>query len=197
MKIYYEEKTIILNNFNFSNAIKKEEYFIQIKCNNSDELKQILDDFFSDKLTPVIYLEVDENLFKSYFKVIKAAGGIVENQNNILFIFRKGKWDLPKGKVDAGETFEKAALREVEEECGIKDLKLISNYCTTHHVYYQNNVPILKETKWYNMTSQQEDNLTPQIEEDITKIKWVKQDSLNEVLENTYPLIKDIISAQS
>lgn len=197
MKIYYEEKAIILNNFNFSNAIKEKRDFLQIKCNSSDELKQALDDFFSGQLTPVLYLDVDKNLVKNYFKLISAAGGIVKKNDEVLFIFRKGKWDLPKGKVDAGETFEQAALREVEEECGIKDLKLVSGCCTTHHVYFQKGIPILKETKWYNMTSRQEDNLKPQLEEDITKIRWVKKERFDEILENTYPLIKDIISVQS
>ncbi len=197
MKIYYEEKRIILNNFNFSDAIKIKGDFLQIRCNNMDELKQTLDDFFSDQLTSVLYLDADKNLFKSYFKLIKAAGGVVKKQNDILFIFRKEKWDLPKGKVDAGETTEQAALREVEEECGITDLKLVSDGCITYHIYFQSGIPILKETYWYNMSSKQEDNLKPQVEEDITKIKWVNSESLEDILENTYPLIKDVISAQS
>ncbi len=197
MKIYYEEKRIEINNFDVDDTLREETSFLQIKTNNELLLKQVLDDFFSDKLGSLLYLEAEEKLVKNYFTLIITAGGIVKNGDETLFIFRKGKWDFPKGKIDKGETLEDAALREVEEECGIKDLKLISYNTKTYHVYFDNGLPILKETYWYNMTSHQDENLKPQIEEDITELKWVKRENFNEILNNTYPSIKEIISAQS
>jgi mutator protein MutT len=125
---------------------------------------------------------------------IIAAGGIVQNENGeILLQLRKGKWDLPKGKLDEGETIEECAVREVEEETGLKNIHLGELLGTTLHQYTEKGVDIEKETFWYDMRVSGEQNLVPQIEEDILDLKWVKEKDLAPYLKNTYDNIIDIV----
>jgi 8-oxo-dGTP pyrophosphatase MutT (NUDIX family) len=128
------------------------------------------------------------------FLVIKAAGGIVRNdENQFLFIFRKGKWDLPKGKLDDREKTKKAAVREVEEECGIKVSKLGDLLCKTWHVYEEKGQVVFKKTTWFKMKAQRQ-NLVPQLEEGITEARWIASGDFDYIKQNTFPLIRDIIS---
>jgi 8-oxo-dGTP pyrophosphatase MutT (NUDIX family) len=133
---------------------------------------------------------------KESVKVIKAAGGVVTNEaNNYLFIFRKGKWDLPKGKIDSGEKTKVAAVREVEEECGIKVTSAGKKVCKTYHVYEMGGKVILKKTTWYAMRADNQPNLIPQLEEDITEARWLSISDFGLVNQNTYPLIKEVMSS--
>ena len=128
------------------------------------------------------------------FTVIKAGGGVVRNdENQFLFIFRKGKWDLPKGKLDEGEKTKKAAVREVEEECGIKVSKLGDLLCKTWHVYEEKGQVVFKKTTWYHMKAKRQE-LVPQLEEGITEARWVASGDFDYLKQNTFPLIRDIIS---
>jgi 8-oxo-dGTP pyrophosphatase MutT (NUDIX family) len=113
--------------------------------------------------------------FIKLFMIIKAAGGLVRNQNDeILFIFRRGFWDLPKGKIDDGEKKKQAAIREVQEETGIQNIDLHDFICKTLHVYTYQGKRILKKTYWYNMKTT--DNvLIPQEEEGIEQAVWLSQ----------------------
>lgn len=125
---------------------------------------------------------------------IIAAGGIVENpQNEILLIFRRGKWDLPKGKLDKGETIEACAIREVEEETGVRSIILGELIDVTVHHYFEKGREFEKETYWYAMKVTEEQNLVPQTEEDIEDIRWVKENELSGYLSNTFNNIIDII----
>jgi 8-oxo-dGTP pyrophosphatase MutT (NUDIX family) len=125
---------------------------------------------------------------------IIAAGGIVENeQGQILFQFRRGKWDLPKGKLDEGENIEACALREVEEETGLQNIQLGELVGTTIHYYNERGVDIEKETFWYAMKVTGKQNLVPQLEEDITELKWVSEHELAPFLQDTYQNIIDIV----
>ncbi len=146
----------------------------------------------------LICQSVDE-VFKAIiddFKMIKAAGGIVKNgKGEILMIFRLGKWDLPKGKLDPGESMRETALREVEEECGIKIDYLGQNKFTTYHLYPLKGKTVIKKTKWYEMGVNGSPKLTPQKAEDITKARWLNWDKMEKVKRNTYPLILDILYA--
>lgn len=127
-------------------------------------------------------------------KFIKAAGGLVENdQKEYLFIKRLGKWDLPKGKLEKGEKMKETALREVEEECGIKVDVLGRKIKSTYHSYIMFDELIIKKTNWYKMKVYDRPDLIPQSEEDITEAKWLGGDSFKMIKENTYPLIKDLI----
>lgn len=133
--------------------------------------------------------------FRSNYKLVVAAGGLVRNpKNKILFIFRNKKWDLPKGKAEPGELIEETALREVKEECGIHHLILISPLAETYHTYGPKGSRRLKKTWWYKMYSDEMD-LIPQKEEGITKIKWVKEEKLEKIFMNTFPSIIDVVEA--
>ncbi len=114
--------------------------------------------------------------FIKLFVVIKAAGGVVKNPNDeILFIFRRGFWDLPKGKIDEDEKKKHAAIREVQEETGVQQIDLQELICKTHHIYTHKGIRILKKTYWYNMTTN-DIELTPQTEEDIEQAVWMRRD---------------------
>ncbi len=127
---------------------------------------------------------------------IQAGGGLVENeQREVLFIFRRGKWDLPKGKLDRGETLEQCAIREVEEETGVGQLQLIRFLLITEHEYVERGKKILKETHWWLMKTGGSQTLVPQTEEDITEIKWVGSADFDVVLQNTYPAIVDVLKS--
>jgi len=128
---------------------------------------------------------------------IIAAGGLVTNhQDELLMIFRRGKWDLPKGKLDKGESIEACAVREVEEETGIRDIQLGALIGITYHDYFDPwcGEEVCKESHWYAMKIVGEQKLIPQTEEDITEIKWVNETELKICLENSYPSIIEIIA---
>jgi len=129
-------------------------------------------------------------------KIIQAGGGLVENEKGeILFMFRRGKWDLPKGKLDSGENLANCAIREVKEETGIRDLELKEFLIVTEHAYQERGLYLLKETHWWLMKTNSHQPLVPQAEEQITELKWIGASELAEVLGNTYPNIIEVLKA--
>jgi 8-oxo-dGTP pyrophosphatase MutT (NUDIX family) len=139
-------------------------------------------------------LEELKKQFWKQFTIIKAAGGLVENdQGDLLMIFRRGKWDLPKGKLDDGETLEACAVREVEEETGIRNTVLKKPFATTYHVYDEFGKHILKESYWYTMHSPGKQDPVAQAEEQITAISWANKDQVRDLLTNTYPIVRDLV----
>jgi 8-oxo-dGTP pyrophosphatase MutT (NUDIX family) len=137
-----------------------------------------------------------KNAFSKKFTPIKAGGGFVLNENNeVLMMFRRGKWDLPKGKMDKKETFEECAIRETEEETGLKNVKLISPLITTYHTYHEGSKYILKETKWFTMKVNGEQKLIPQAAEQISKLEWVGKNDLKKYLQNSFPSVNDVLAA--
>lgn len=111
--------------------------------------------------------------FMSLYRIIEAAGGVVFNENqDVLVIYRLKFWDLPKGKIDKGETPEIAAVREIQEETGLNQVDLGKHLINTYHTYTHKDKRILKKTYWYKMGTS-ETKLTPQYSEDIEKAEWV------------------------
>jgi len=134
--------------------------------------------------------------FIKKFTIVKAAGGLVLNEKKeVLMIFRRGKWDLPKGKLDKGETLEKCAIREVKEETGLGSVELVSALIITHHTYHEGTRFILKESHWYIMKANGKQELIPQTEEDIHEIKWVNADELDKYKKDSFPSIRDVLEA--
>lgn len=129
-------------------------------------------------------------------KKIIAAGGLVKNEKEeLLMIFRRGKWDLPKGKLDKDEKIEDAALREVKEETGLKTISITKFTGLTFHEYFDKHIKedVTKETHWFEMHAPGNQELFPQYEEDIEKIEWVDDKNLEEKLTNSYPNISEIL----
>jgi 8-oxo-dGTP pyrophosphatase MutT (NUDIX family) len=134
--------------------------------------------------------------FLSMFVKIEAAGGLVINSSGqFLFIYRYGKWDLPKGKIEHFEKKDEAALREVEEETGIGKLTIIDSLIRTRHLYEEKGKHCLKLTWWYYMKTLDNAIPVPQKEEGITNAQWIDRDKLNEVMMNTYPSIIEVINS--
>ncbi|OGS70558.1 MAG: hypothetical protein A3F91_08725 [Flavobacteria bacterium RIFCSPLOWO2_12_FULL_35_11] len=161
----------------------------------SVQVDEIVAQIFQNKLAGITLF--CENLsacwgeFQTYFKRQEAAGGKVLNANNeVLFIYRFNKWDLPKGKLDNGESVSECAIREVEEECGIKNLQIIQSLETTYHIYQEKGKTILKTTYWFLMHTDFVGELTPQSEEGIEQVIFKNEAEVKLALENTYENIK-------
>jgi 8-oxo-dGTP pyrophosphatase MutT (NUDIX family) len=195
IKIILNDKTIFL-------AEDHLEIISQFRLDNAmilfDVHRQKIADLIDTLLispveSAVVVGNPDENLlfFKQCFRTLRAGGGIVfNNRNELLFIYRRKKWDLPKGKLDRGETIEACAKREVREETGIRKLEIVRHLGYTYHLYLEYEM-ILKETSWYLMFS--EDHwLNPQRNEGIKKAVWVHKNNIRYQLSNTYPSIIDI-----
>jgi 8-oxo-dGTP pyrophosphatase MutT (NUDIX family) len=200
-KVYFGSKPLYL-----TTEISKEmapfaddEATVVIKDFSQPALREMIIKMQLPEINAGIYIHKspDELLeaLKNELIVIQAGGGLVysEKEDEILLIFRRGKWDLPKGKLDPDEQIENCALREVEEETGLQNLSLKQLLCTTYHTYYQNGKFILKESFWFLMATPREQVLTPQTEEDIEKCEWVKLTKLAPYLDNSFPAIVDVV----
>lgn len=189
-KVFYNEKAIILTEKPIENV--KTLQFI-----TENQFEEALDILKNSNVREInIYhhnLEMLWDKFQHNFHYLEAAGGLVKNnQNEFLFIHRLNKWDLPKGKVEFGETTEVAAIREVEEECGIRNLFLKDLIVKTYHIYFQQDLK-LKATYWYEMNYEGNESLTPQLEEGIGVAAWKNKAEIQGILTNTYENIKIVL----
>ena len=126
--------------------------------------------------------------------LIEAAGGMVLNkQGELLMIFRRGMWDLPKGKIDEGESLEDCALREVAEETGLTKLQLIRPLQSTYHTYPYKGKTALKPSHWFLMHAKGNETLVPQIEEDITEIRWVNRNDAKVLIKHAYASVVEMV----
>ncbi len=160
----------------------------------------LIENLKDEKMTAALIVRKDmaavRKDFFNEFKIIQAAGGVVLNEEkDILFIYRRGKWDLPKGKMETAETPEICAQREIEEETGVNNLTLHKKIGETYHIYTEEDKDILKISHWFYFTCCAPQKLAAQAIEDITEVKWVKSININMPMENTYQNIKDIVHA--
>lgn len=154
-------------------------------------IAQLVEEPFKDMrfvIRPHNYKEAKED-FMSLFKVMNAAGGVVHKAEKSLMIYRLGKWDFPKGKLEKKESFKVAAVREVEEETGLK-VSLEHKVCTTWHTYTFRKKRILKCTKWYAMECLDDSKMAPQIDENIDKVEWFTNGQAEEAMTDTYNSIR-------
>ena len=135
-----------------------------------------------------------QRLFKSY-KKIEAAGGIVQRKKSYLVIKRKGLWDIPKGRIDNGESAEHACVREIMEECGIDGHEITMPLTTTYHTMKWNGKKALKKTFWYMLTYDGTKKTKPETKEDITEAVWMKRDEMLYIRGNTFGSINDVLDA--
>lgn len=188
-KVFVNDKPLFL-----TNEISKETDF-QLFLLESIDIEQLIIKIFQNKIQKAYLYHPDEKeimkTLKSKIPVSKAGGGLVYNKKGeVLFIFRGGKWDLPKGGTEKGEDIEDTAMREVEEETGVNQLRITKKLQKTYHVFKRNGVYKLKNTQWFEMYSDFDGIPVGQIEEGIEKVTWVKPDDIPEILKNSYENIK-------
>jgi 8-oxo-dGTP pyrophosphatase MutT (NUDIX family) len=198
-KIYYDHKSVIIAdkadlNFKGNNTLFEE-------FDTSEILEALIQTLIDIPSVETLYIYGDKpeliwETYQSLYTIIEAAGGLVLNKaSHALLIYRHDKWDLPKGKIEKKETVEKAAIREVMEECGVKDLVIDNTLCNTYHVYDLGNKKILKISQWYLMRCQDnEPELVPQIIEGITDAKWMTASEALHILELAYPSVRDVLT---
>ncbi|WCM41860.1 NUDIX domain-containing protein [Flavobacterium sp. CBA20B-1] len=188
-KVFINDKPLFL-----TSTLEKERNFKYYLLETID-LQKLIAQYFSGEVTNAyLYHPFEEQLmklFKDKITVNKAGGGLVENdKKQVLFIFRNGKWDLPKGGIEKNETIEQTSIREVEEETGCKNLKINKRLEKTFHIFKRNGEYRLKITYWFLMNTKYKGNLHGQIEEGIEKVVWVDKKDIPELLKNSYQNIK-------
>ena len=190
-KVFINKLSIILTSKN--KYLNEENTFLLVSISLDEILKKVR----SHKKIFLYHPKKSELLkvFKSKIKVIYASGGIVSNEKSqILFIYRRGKWDLPKGKAEKGETIRETAIREVMEETGIEHLKIDKFFSNTFHIVRNKKKYFLKETSWFLMSSNYKGKLNPQEKEGIKSVKWKTIEDVKKLKKRTYNNISIILS---
>ena len=196
MKIFIQEK--YLEFVKAGTEIPKSDSTLYIRFDGSDTLVASFAELEKDEAIKRLVVGCDDpeaefDRFKKTFKLFEAAGGLVKNDmHQYLLIFRRGKWDLPKGKIDKGETVKDAAVREVKEECGITDLSIGDEIQSTYHIYEEKGTKILKYTHWFQMHCSDVKTPVPQVAEGITEVKWMTKEEALNAFQQSYGSIKDM-----
>ena len=197
-KVFFKDRVICL--CNDLAGVSEMQYDYIGAYGSEKDLKAQLDTFFGTDNNKNLFLyhnDLDElyRSFQSYFKFIPAAGGLVKNEKGEnLVIFRRGKWDLPKGKAEKAEKPEQTALREVGEECIIEGVTIIRFITSSYHIYYIKEKIVLKRTDWFEMKYTGKQDPKPYAQEDITDFKWFADDQLDSIKDNTYPAILEVLN---
>ena len=192
-KVFIDQKPILI--------VEKEELSTKGKTLHIDDINNVHDEIWSkpfsnsDPLILVCYSpkEVFNRIFDRH-TLIEAAGGIVRSEYGYLIIKRNGVWDIPKGKIDDNEGSEDAAVREIEEECGIESPKIEGFITETYHVYHNRGKSILKKTYWYFLSYSGPRKLIPQKDEGISEVVWMNDEEMFSISENTYGSINEVLN---
>jgi 8-oxo-dGTP pyrophosphatase MutT (NUDIX family) len=202
IKIYFDDKPLFLADqlTEEINVYAHHDDAILIDEFSHPAVNSMIHEMRREKVHAGIFIHADlPTLKKAFWKkfiLVQAGGGLVSNgKRQYLFMLRRGKWDLPKGKLDKGETLEQCAVREVGEETGLQDVRLDAPLLVTYHTYNENGRHILKETHWYRMTAAAEQPVTPQQEEQITELVWAGEKEIAAFTKNTFPSIIDVLRA--
>lgn len=187
-KVFIENRPLIITKP--ENSL---EHLPSISSINADEVRRDLAIFLEMGVqvmneAPLNFIDA---IFKDHQKITASGGAVIQDQH-LLMIKRLGYWDLPKGKLEMNETSEKGALREVMEECGVQNLSIVSKLPDTFHTYQFREKKILKKTNWYLMRAEGEQTLQPQIEEDITEVRWVPMGQVMELASESYPSLNEV-----
>lgn len=188
-KVFVNDKPLFL-----TNEIDRETDF-QLFLLESADIKKIVTKIFENKIQKAYLYHPDEKeimkTLRSKMPVNKCGGGLVYNKKNeVLFIYRHGKWDLPKGGVEKGEDIQQTALREVEEETGVGNLVITDKLQKTYHIFKRSGRYKLKVTHWFEMRTDFEGVPKGQLEEGIEKVAWLKPEDIPHALQNSYENIK-------
>ena len=192
-KVFVNEKALFL-----TNKIEKETNF-QLFLLESIDIRKLVINIYTDKVENAYLYYPDEKAILTKLKekvpYQKAGGGLVFNKNNeVLFIFRNGKWDLPKGGIEKGEEIEYTALREVEEETGVNKLVITDKLQKTYHIFKRNGRYKLKITHWFEMRTTFDGIPQGQLEEGIEKVEWKNPSQIQEALDDIFvQFLKNVI----
>lgn len=196
-KVFVNNSLIILTE---NDGLELNDKSVRIDYTSPSQLSEIVELLLQDgSEMPIVinHFDIDElwTAFVHQFTYVHAAGGIVFNEKSeFLVIHRNQKWDLPKGHLEKGEKPEFAGMREVEEECGVQNLTITDHLANTFHMYERDGLT-LKKTYWYMMKSTSKEILIPQIEEGIDKVEWRNESDISELVENTFPIVKELLYA--
>lgn len=202
IKIYFDDKPLFACE-NIPQELEKyrhDPHTLWLNTKDEKALKSLFKDMKEATYHRAVlsgdFLKNIKKVLLKEFQLVEAGGGIVQNpMGEILLIFRRGKWDLPKGKLDKGESIQECALREVSEETGLNDLKLINPFTITYHTYKEKGKLILKESHWFLMEYHGNETPVPQLEEQITLIKWVAKKDLSIYFSETFVAVRDILQS--
>lgn len=194
-KVFVNDKPLFL-----TNQVQKETDF-KLFLLESVDIKKLIVKIFQNKIQKAFLYHPDEKLImktlRAKLPVEKAGGGLVYNKDgDVLFIFRNGKWDLPKGGTEKNETIEETAIREVEEETGVTGLAITEKLQRTYHIFKRNGRYKLKITQWFEMRTKYEGIPQGQADEGIERVEWVNPKNIKFLLENSYENIKLLFEAE-
>ena len=197
-KIFINDTLLCITSVYDADSLSKADG--KIVSSEAEDLKDIIKEIESHPAFPTYYYlssspDAAWQMLLSYYTLIEASGGVVQNsKGEYLVIFRREKWDLPKGKVEYDESPQQAGIREVEEECGLTGLSIVKELPSTFHTYHEKKKNLLKKTHWYLMKYEGKDKPTPQTEEDIEKVQWMSKKELQTIFyKNTYTSIKQLL----